>query len=392
MRLVFASGPRAGSTVEIDGGRLTIGRIAGNDLQLGHETVSRHHAVIEIEHDARVVLRDLGSRNGTFVDDQRLSGACTLHGGEHLRFGDERLLAQSGEAARAEPREATDQANVTRSAAPSARRKFRALAYRQHVRRRGAREHEPERPMGLPPQARAQAGARKRLQAVRKRRWLPAVVALAVLAALVFGVGQLVLPGVAEERLRSQLARNGAVRVVHVESVPAVKLLWQRADSVRVAMDTYRSAPTGAHASLADFLSRTRDTDKLDVSVGTLQSKLVTLHNVRLHKAGDVLIGQAELTQGDLSAALPSFLNLRPVSASSEGIVVAASASLLGHGVGIHLAVLASGGRVIVRPEGLPLSSLATITVFSDPRIYVESLQAELNGERYLLTARARLR
>jgi hypothetical protein len=46
---------------------------------------------------------------------------------------------------------------------------------------------------------------------------------------------------------------------------------------------------------------------------------------------------------------------------------------------------------VVVRPEGVPLGSLATITLFSDPRIYVESLGAELHGQRYLLTARARL-
>jgi hypothetical protein len=54
--------------------------------------------------------------------------------------------------------------------------------------------------------------------------------------------------------------------------------------------------------------------------------------------------------------------------------------------------VQASGGHIVVRPQGLPFGSLATITVFGDPRIYVESLEAELHGERYVLTARARLR
>jgi pSer/pThr/pTyr-binding forkhead associated (FHA) protein len=359
MRLVFASGPLEGSTVEVDGERLTVGRIAANDLQLAHETVSRHHAVIEVHGDARVVLRDLGSRNGTFVDGQRISQARTLRGGERLRFGDEQLLVQLGVPARSETG-----ADTQVAAAPP-------------LRRLG------ERPAGSP--------AARRLAALRRPRWL-ALLALAVAALVVFGVGQLVLPGVAEQQLRSQLARNGVVRLVHIESVPAVKLLWHRADSVHVTMDSYRSNPSGTHGSLADFLSRTRDTAKLDVSVATLRSKLVTLHNVRLHKSGHELIGQAELMQADLSAALPSFLNLHPVSASAQGIVVAVSASLLGHAVRIELDVLASGGRVIVRPEGLPLASLATITVFSDPRIYVESLEAQLHGERYLLTARARLR
>lgn len=370
MRLVLASGPLEGSTVEIDGRRLTIGRVPGNDLQLEHETVSREHAVIEVHSDRSVVLRDLNSRNGTFVDNQRLTGARTLHGGERLRFGDEQLLVQGS-------------APELRAAAASAAGGDSAAADTQigaATPPRRARE-QPHDASGF-----------RRVHAVLRRPRSLALLGLGAVAALVFGVGQLVLPGVAEQRLRSQLSRDGVVRLLHIESVPAVKLLWHRADSVRVAMDSYRSNPTGPHGSLADFLSRTRDTAKLDVSVATLQSKLVTLHNVRLRKTSDELIGQAELRQADLSAALPSFLNLRPVSASAEGIVVAATASLLGHRVSIHLDVQASGGRVIVRSQGLPFAALATITVFGDPHIYVESLEAELRGERYLITARARLR
>jgi len=170
-----------------------------------------------------------------------------------------------------------------------------------------------------------------------------------------------------------------------------VKLLWHRADSVTVAMDSYRSQPSG-HGSLADFLSRTRNTGKLDVSVGTLQSKLVTLHHVRLRKEDEQLVGQAELTQQELAAALPSFLDLRPVSASQNGIVLQATAAVFGHSVRADVGVRAEAGRVVVRPEGFPFGSLATITVFGDPRVYVESLGAELRGQEYLLTARAALR
>ena len=53
--------------------------------------------------------------------------------------------------------------------------------------------------------------------------------------------------------------------------------------------------------------------------------------------------------------------------------------------------VQADGGRVVVRPQGL-LGTFAAITVFSDPRVFVESLGAELRGNDYLLSARARLR
>jgi hypothetical protein len=74
-------------------------------------------------------------------------------------------------------------------------------------------------------------------------------------------------------------------------------------------MDSYQSEP-GGHGSLADFLSRTRDSAKLDVSVGVLHSQLLTLRNVSLHKSGDLLVGQAQLSQQALSAALPTFLDL----------------------------------------------------------------------------------
>jgi hypothetical protein len=349
MLLIFKSGPREGRAVDINCGRVTIGRVAENDVQLPDKKVSRHHAVIEVEDGQRVVLRGRGWRNRTFVDGHRLAGSCVLTGGEQLRFGDQELSVE----------------DVPGAQAPA----------------------EPPPPQEAPS---SEPGGASRAAAVTRRRGAVAALATAAVVLIVLGIGQLVLPGAAEHRLRSQLARYGPVRQVHVESVPAVKLLWHRADSVTVAMDSYRSQPSG-HGSLADFLSRTRDTGKLDVSVGTLQSKLVTLHQVRLRKEGEQLVGQAEVTQQELAAALPSFLNVRPVSASQNGIVVQASASVLGHRVTLHLGVLADAGRVIVRPEGLLLGSLATITVFSDPRIYVESVGAELHGERYLLTARARL-
>ncbi len=351
MLLVFISEPRVGQVIDVDRATLTIGRVVENDVQLLDEKVSRHHAVIETQDGGRVVLRDLDSRNGTLVDGVRLSGPHVLSGGERLQFGDQRLRVEVN----GPPQSAAE--------APA-----------------------PE--LAVAGAARTSSSSRL-IARLRTRAGILAIVALALV--VLIAVAQVVLPGVAEQSLRSNLARYGPVRRVHVESAPAIKLLWHRADRVEVAMDSYRSEP-GGHGSLADFISRTRATGKLDVSVGTLQAQLVTLHDVRLHKDGDILIGQARLTQRDLSAALPTFLNLRPVSASENGIVLQVLASILGQRVAVHIGVLADAGRVVVRPEGIPFGSLATITVFDDPRTYVESLGAELRGEEYLLTVRARLR
>jgi hypothetical protein len=350
MHLVFTSGHSGRQAVDIDGAGITIGRVAENDVQLVDDKVSRHHAVIELQDGGRVVLHDLGSRNGTFVDGVRLSGSCVLAGGERLRFGDQQLRVE---------------ASPPVQPAVEAQRPDQSGAA---ARRSAARRVLPGR--------------------IGRRGLVLAIVALSVL--VVVGLAQLVLPGVAEQKLRSSLARYGGVLRVHIESAPAIKLLWHRADRVDVAMESYRSEP-GGHGSLADFLSRTRDAGTLNVSVGTLQAQLVTLHDVSLHKEGEQLVGQARLTQHDLSAALPGFVGLRPVSASANGIIAQVSASVLGHRAGTRIAVLADSGRVVVRPEGL-LGSLATITVFDDPRVYVESLGAQLRGENYFLTARALLK
>jgi FHA domain len=358
MLLVFTSEDRERRAVEINRARITIGRIAENDVQLVDDKVSRHHAVIEMHDGGRVVLRDLDSRNGTIVDGVRLSGSRVLTGGEHLQFGDEQLRVEAhpGPLPRAPGEGEANAGEATAGAAPPAR------------------------------------GAVGSRSVFARFRVGGAVMIVVVLAAVAVGVAQLLLPGVAERKLRSDLARYGVVRRVHIESSPAIQLLWHRADLVDVAMDSYRSKPSGQHGSLADFLSKTRDTAKLDVSVGILRSHLVTLHEVRLHKEGDVLVAQARLTQQDLSAALPSFLNLRPVSATENGIVARVSASVLGHRVTERIAVLADSGRVVVRPEGIPFASLARITVFGDPRIYVQSLGAELRGQNYMLTVRALLK
>lgn len=71
--VAILSGPRKGDVVVLAGPRLSFGREgAGADVQLPDVDVSRSHAAVEC-HGARIVLRDLGSRNGTFVGDQRVS-------------------------------------------------------------------------------------------------------------------------------------------------------------------------------------------------------------------------------------------------------------------------------------------------------------------------------
>jgi putative peptide zinc metalloprotease protein len=76
-------------------GDMTIGRAAGNTLQLEDATVSRHHARIWLNGSGGAPLvADAGSSHGTWVDDRRIEDPVSLHDGARLRLGDEELVVE----------------------------------------------------------------------------------------------------------------------------------------------------------------------------------------------------------------------------------------------------------------------------------------------------------
>ena len=93
---LLVSGPR---TPEGDGGQHTyelqtpvtlLGRGTDCDLRLVDPGVSRHHAELRVEHD-QVVLVDLGSTNGTFVNGQPVRRVA-LSDGTHISLGRTHLV------------------------------------------------------------------------------------------------------------------------------------------------------------------------------------------------------------------------------------------------------------------------------------------------------------
>ena len=64
-----------------EGSTATIGRQAGNDICIPEQHVSRQHAVINYR-DGIFMITDLGSANGTFVNDRQLTEAFPLASGE----------------------------------------------------------------------------------------------------------------------------------------------------------------------------------------------------------------------------------------------------------------------------------------------------------------------
>ena len=72
--------------VPLRGPSLTIGRIAPCELVLDSGTVSRRHCRLELRDDG-IVLTDLDSTNGTFVNDERVTAPVVLEDGARIRIG-----------------------------------------------------------------------------------------------------------------------------------------------------------------------------------------------------------------------------------------------------------------------------------------------------------------
>ena len=91
--LVGESGAGRGKTYHIGTRDVTIGRKVGNYIQLTEESVSRTHLKVHGT-TAGVIIEDMGSEGGTFVNDQKLSPGSpyTLKDGDKVRLGETTLV------------------------------------------------------------------------------------------------------------------------------------------------------------------------------------------------------------------------------------------------------------------------------------------------------------
>ena len=101
--IIVVSGHGPGRKVPLDR-PLLLGRDPGSRLQIDDERVSRHHAMIEMR-DGEPRIRDLGSKNGTFMNGIEIKTECTLRPNDRVRIG-QTVLALVNEVPPSEPIEA----------------------------------------------------------------------------------------------------------------------------------------------------------------------------------------------------------------------------------------------------------------------------------------------
>jgi hypothetical protein len=87
VKLIIHNGPTAGQTVVVDDLPRVIGRGTGVDIHIPDQTLSRQHARVRAT-DRGLMVEDLGSTNGTFVNGQKISRPTLCRSGDTLRVGD----------------------------------------------------------------------------------------------------------------------------------------------------------------------------------------------------------------------------------------------------------------------------------------------------------------
>ena len=86
VQLKVLVGSSAGQTIKVPGPKFYIGRSEDCQLRPRSDLISRHHCAIIVEGDY-VAIRDFGSKNGTYVNDERVSSERELKPGDHLKVG-----------------------------------------------------------------------------------------------------------------------------------------------------------------------------------------------------------------------------------------------------------------------------------------------------------------
>jgi pSer/pThr/pTyr-binding forkhead associated (FHA) protein len=95
-KLVILTQSLAGRSHELTADRTTVGRIEDNAFQIAEQSISSHHCEVLLR-GGDVVIKDLDSTNGTFINDEKITEGV-LKPGQTLRLGQVELRIETGTA------------------------------------------------------------------------------------------------------------------------------------------------------------------------------------------------------------------------------------------------------------------------------------------------------
>jgi pSer/pThr/pTyr-binding forkhead associated (FHA) protein len=110
-RLVVLSEGLTGRAYELKVERTTIGRVDDNAFPVPEGSISSHHCEIHLR-GSEVVVKDLNSTNGTFINGQQITGEGVLKTGQILRLGQVEMRLESEEIRTATGKKLPDQTMI----------------------------------------------------------------------------------------------------------------------------------------------------------------------------------------------------------------------------------------------------------------------------------------
>lgn len=212
---------------------------------------------------------------------------------------------------------------------------------------------------------------------MQRRRMVYLGACVVALPLLLVVLAQVFLPTLAARRVRDRVARYGTVRSISVSAFPAVKLLWGKADTVDVSAGSL----SVQLSQIATLLWEARKAASMTVTAEAATLSAVpdlpgglTVKDLRMEKHGSAIDASATLTQQQLNEALPSGFHVEPIASGGGQVEARASGGLFGVQASITALVKPLEGRLVAEPQGFPLASLGTVTLFSDARLRVGSV------------------
>jgi len=93
-KLVIQTQGVSGRACELKVDKTTIGRVEDNMFQISEQSISSHHCEVLLRGND-VVIKDLNSTNGTFINDEKITESV-LKPGQRLRLGQVELRLETG--------------------------------------------------------------------------------------------------------------------------------------------------------------------------------------------------------------------------------------------------------------------------------------------------------